>query len=221
MKYIFMRADKPHPTLERWSDHLKSKAHSEAHKQRKTQQTQLFQYQHLPSKEPLAVRPQTGPCPGLGQQDDDRIPRYLERTAVPSGGAPPRWTLRREFEKEHSRLCRDNLRLQKPLTRKQLSRMVVAAERNCALWLNQHATAAVYSTQCTGEGLVSYEGDLRPCSLCCALLQNRIFRNSLSRKGASKGMWKFTPRSYRNSLAGKSYMRHEDVKEFMKLVGSS
>jgi hypothetical protein len=216
-----MRADKPHPTLERWSDHLKSKAHTEACKQRKGQQTQLFQYQQLSSKKSLTVRPQTGPCPGLSQQDDSRIPRYLGRTAVPSGGAPPRWTLRREFEKEHSLLCRGNLRLRKPLTRKQLSRKVAAAERNRALWLNQHATAAVYSTKCTGEGPISYEGDLWPCSSCVALLKNRVFRNSLSRKGASKGMWKFTPRSYRNSLAGKSYMRHEDVKEFMELVNSS
>lgn len=204
-----MRKDKPHPTVERWEDHLKTQGHREASNRQTRTQRQLFSFGLTSSKAPAP--PETGPCPGLGHREDYRIPRYLSRTSVLSGGAPPRYKLLQQFK-----CARRSAR--KTPTRDQLNRKVLAAERAQALWLNQHTTVTVYSTRCTKEGTVSPHGDLLPCINCYGLLRVKTFRNSLWKKGATKNKDKYTPRSYRNPLAGKSYMRHEDVKEFCELV---
>ncbi len=153
------------------------------------------------------------PCPGIGFLNDTRILSYLLRTVVLTGGAPPRAVLMQQIKRAYA-LTHHRKSLKKDLVMKE----VFAAERSQAVWTNSHSTGTVFSMKCEKIGIVSPHGTMQSCLPCQNVLRYRAFRNALRRKGAKPNGFKFTPKSYRNKLVGRAYLRHHDVKEFAEMV---
>jgi hypothetical protein len=150
-------------------------------------------------------------CPGLSHRQDPRITHYLSRTIVPGGGAPHRSALKRQILASQRR--------HQKLSKKELRSRIRSAERAQFRWSNDHYAGAVFSTQCTTQGVVPDGANLvMPCNECKKVLHMRVFRNALRRREPQKGNWKYTPKEYRSELLGKAYMRHADVQEFMEEV---
>lgn len=160
----------------------------------------------LPKEESLKVA-----CAGIGHHQNSRITQYLSRTVMLVGGAPHRSVLRRQVLISQSR--------HRKFSPKELQNRIKAAERAQAQWSNDHNSGTVYSTKCTGKGIISHDKNLVfPCDECRKVLQIRIFLNALRRLPPKKDKWRYTPKAYRSELLGKAYMRHVDVQEFMEDV---
>lgn len=152
-------------------------------------------------------------CPGLGFSQDPRIPAYLARTAVETGGAPRREVLKQEVMRDHTRS-----RSRNKLSPKQLATRVLAQERAQAKWLNHPTNGVVTSAHCQKRGQLSPSGELLPCSSCLKLLRLKTFRNALRKPAPAPGRSKYMPKAYRNPVTGETYLRHRDVQELMEMV---
>ena len=152
-------------------------------------------------------------CPGIGFRQDSRIPRYLQRTVVPCGGAPRREVLKKKIiedltPKAHRRL-----------TVKQLQLRILSTEHAQALWFNNHITLTLSSPRCQKFGALSSDGgDILPCVECNGLLRLKVLKNALSKLPTKKGNEKYTPIVYRNPVIGEAWMRHRDIQELMEMV---
>lgn len=163
-----------------------------------------------------ARKPKASPslaCPGLGFTQDPRIPAYLARTAVESGGAPRREVLRDEVLRDHTRS-----RSRNKLSPKQLVTRILAQERAQAKWLNHPVNGVVTSVKCQRRGRLSPSGDVLPCSECLKLKHFKIFLNALRKPAPAAGRAKFTPKWYQNPVTGETYLKHQDVQELMEMV---
>ncbi|KAH9900735.1 hypothetical protein C8Q73DRAFT_216179 [Cubamyces lactineus] len=200
---------------ERWKEHRRSKRCQSA----KGDQQFLTKF-FKPSPSATATsqhsKPRAIACPGLGHAQDSRIPKYLARTPVPSGGAPRRDVLHRQVLNDYARL---RTRRVKP-TSKQIRSRVLAQERALCKWVNHHTTGVVTSAKCEKRGRLSPEGKVLPCHECLKILRLKIFRNALRKPAPPRGRAKFTPKDYRNPVAGEAYLRHKDVQELMEMVSA-
>ncbi|KII87710.1 hypothetical protein PLICRDRAFT_699250, partial [Plicaturopsis crispa FD-325 SS-3] len=153
--------------------------------------------------------PPSLPCPGLTHNSDARISLYLRRTAVPSGGAPPRHVLTAEMAEKNPTATREEVFLS-----------VLHAERHRAKWINNHMTSSVSSPACTKVAFISSTGILLPCNACADILKIKAFRTALKRPMPSNAASKYVPKAYRNPLLGEAYQRHTDVRELMEMGDS-
>ncbi|OJT05301.1 hypothetical protein TRAPUB_3891 [Trametes pubescens] len=151
-------------------------------------------------------------CPGLGFLQDPRIPVYLARTAVESGGAPRREVLKLDILQDHTRS-----RSRNKLSPKQIHTHVLVQERAQAKWLNHPTNGVVTSVKCQKRGRVSSSGEVIPCSECNKLTHFKIFLNALRKPTPAPGRAKFTPKAFRNPVTGETYLRHCDVQELMEM----
>ncbi len=209
LKPVTMRADN---NTERWKEHRRSD-HCKKAKSGQNFLTSFFRRVSPTEAASKAPKTSSGACPGLSYVQDSRIPQYLSRTVVPSGGAPRRDVLRAEILHDHKRLRRKS-----KLSPKQLHARVLAAERAQAKWLNHHTSGTVSSSKCHKRGLVSPSGQVQPCTECMKILRLKIFRNALRKPAPKRGHAKFTPVAYRDPVGGQSYLRHIDVQELMEMV---
>ncbi|KAH9943952.1 hypothetical protein B0H21DRAFT_469767 [Amylocystis lapponica] len=196
--------------LERFKDHRKGKTCNK----KKGIQPSLSRFfavaQSADKSNTHPIKAKPSPCPGLSYNDHPRIPSYLARTVVLSGGAPPRHKLKAEILMNHHRVSQGRL------TKKQLTKRILAAERVHAIWLNHHTIGAVFSPKC--KKFTQTSGDiLHACEECMKVLRCKTFRTALRRTMPRKGNSKFTPKAYRNPVAGEAYLRHRDVQELMEM----
>lgn len=208
LKTVTMRAEND---TERWREHRRSGRCRNA-KGGQSFITQFFRNQP-PAKTTSSTKVVSTSCPGLSYAQDPRIPRYLARTPVPSGGAPRREVLRLQVLHEYARTRNRN-----KLSPKQIQSRVLAQERSQARWLNYHANGVVTSAKCQKKGKLSPSGEVLPCSDCNKILRLKIFKNALRKPAPAPRNAKFTPWSYWNPVAGEAYLRHEDVQELMEMV---
>ncbi|OSC97160.1 hypothetical protein PYCCODRAFT_1440446 [Trametes coccinea BRFM310] len=206
---------------ERWREHRRSKRCVDA---KGSQQfiTQFFRrgppapVESSPArtKRPGSSGTSAAACPGLSFSQDARIPDYLSRTVVPSGGAPRRDVLRLEIIRDHARARATRGKL----SQKQLTLRVLAQERAQAKWLNHHTTGTVTAAKCQKVARISANGDISPCSECTKLLRLKTFTNALRKRRPKVENAKYTPKAYRNPVAGEAYLRHRDVQGLMEMV---
>jgi hypothetical protein len=189
--------------VERFKEHRKGKKCKAGKPTQKT----LHSFRLAP---PVVQERVRSACPGLGAVHSELIPQYLERTAMLSGGAPPRWKLEAAALKKRQRTGRGQM------SSKALRRTILSEERAQALWFNNHSTLTVSSSQCRKLVYHPAESGPRPCFSCMSLLQLKTFRNQL-RRGTPRGKnWKFAPKAYRIApVLAKSYARHMDVEELL------
>lgn len=157
--------------------------------------------QSSPSAPPVRL-----PCPGLTSHNDNRIPRYLERTSAAGGGARALYVIAREvFGKMFSKL-EDEDEMQRVLDLQYHERK----------WVNDHKNLRVFSTLCekevnaisaVGAGGVSKQRN-RPCLCCAAILSEKGFKDALRKKPEDPRKARHTPHRFRNTLLGQLCARH-------------
>ncbi len=157
-------------------------------------------------------------CPGIGFDNNPRIPPYLRRTVVPSGGAPRREVLTLEVLRQHKQTSGEGD--VHALTAKEVKDRVLAAERTQARWLNHHTTGTVTSPFCLRRAQISRTGEICPCAKCLGVLRLKVFRTAIKKRPPKPGRSIHTPKGYRNEVVGASFFRFLDVEVLLTMVST-
>ncbi|KZV71006.1 hypothetical protein PENSPDRAFT_685015 [Peniophora sp. CONT] len=171
-----------------------------------------------PASAPAAASRPRLPCPGLRRDRDQRIDRYLYRSAASGGGAPSRNRLAVELfghilsvdECAWSRLS------------PQRQRMVLRREESQFRWRNSRASNAVFASDCDGHSRSppsTPEDEALPCAECDDLYRLHTFRSALLRPIPDEAKMKHTPQIYRSAELGDIYARVRGVKKLMEADG--
>ncbi len=210
-----MRAEN---NTERWTSHRKGKKCRLAKRANETFITGFFTGRSSSGSTPHQPPPpkHTVACPGLGHAQNERIPKYLARTVVASGGARRREVIRDELLSQHAKSRRKG-----KLTKQQIRDRVLAAERAEAKWINHHHTGTVSSPKCNKRAQISASGEVLPCTACRKLKGLKLFQNAIRKRAPRKGRGKYVPEAFRNPVAGEAYLRHVDVQELMEMVSTN
>jgi hypothetical protein len=131
-------------------------------------------------------QPVARPCPGLTAVNNERIAVYLDRTPATGGGAPSLDSVVKSiFPKKDFTALSDRQKLE-----------VRAAQRHKYQWHNHADLKKVYSASCCKNVQVRPNDTVSPCSKCLQLLQNKNFKQSLSKERPEDKNYKFMPRTY-------------------------
>lgn len=140
------------------------------------------------------------PCPGLTEQDDSHIPKYLKRTGFVGGGARALVDIAKDrFGKAFSELG------------KQKKQDVVDIQLHEHKWRNDHQGCRVFATKCKQQvpkqPLKALNLRTRPCEECNALLSNNRFRAILRKPTPDDKNFIYTNHRYRSKNLGEIYAR--------------
>ena len=108
------------------------------------------------------------PCPGLTEDDDEKIPEYLRRTTASGGGS----------KRVHDIAKGMFGRLFKALKAGE-KEQVLQNQSHSQRWKNDHRSLRVYSTSCEKSGVNKRGNRILPCSECASLLNLKAFREVL------------------------------------------
>ena len=160
---------------------------------------------HTPLPEP---KPLVMPCPGLCDEDDNRISTYLRRSSVSGAGSRSLATISREM---FSREFKDLKETEKTaMLHKQMH------ERK---WTNDHVMLRVFSTECTHTASGTTTGqDSRPmpCNHCQALLHSKALKTTLHKPTPNDKDFIYVNHRYRNKVLGEAYGRVIGLKDLIE-----
>ncbi|KAF6765888.1 hypothetical protein DFP72DRAFT_996748 [Ephemerocybe angulata] len=153
---------------------------------------------HVPPPPP-STPPPLVPCPGLTSLDDNRIPRYLQRTQAAGGGARALHIISQEvFGKSFSKL--------EDLDKKEQVLDIQYHERT---WKNEHQKLRVYSTACEKQVVSGAPKRNRPCPGCATVLLSKKFQVALRKLPGTH--FKFIPLRWQNTLIGELFLRCREL----------
>ncbi|KAJ6621927.1 hypothetical protein B0H10DRAFT_1910305 [Mycena sp. CBHHK59/15] len=147
------------------------------------------------------------PCPGITASTcPPRLPDYLKRPIASGGGARSATKIAREkFQK-----------LFRKLTDRQ-KEIVSDTQRNEWKWITDHAKQRVFSTTCKKQVLApSADGQILPCSECCAVLGNPRFKQAIRLPIPDSENYIYVNEKYRNQDLGEIYARTIGLQEIIE-----
>lgn len=148
----------------------------------------------------------TVPCPGITQEDHERLPVYLQRTGVLGGGARSVAVISKGlFQRLFSKL------------RGQRRQQVLDQQQHEWTWRNDHAKMRVFAVAC--EHTVPEQAPTNrplPCTQCSAVLDSKSFKNALRKPPPDEGNYIYTNHRFRSPLLGEIYARTLGLKELIE-----
>jgi hypothetical protein len=144
------------------------------------------------------------PCPGLSEDNDEKIPEYLQRTTASGGGS-----------KRVHNIAKDMFgRLFKALEAGD-KEQVLQYQAHGQRWRNDHRSLRVYSTSC--EKSVNKRGNrILPCSECASLLNLKAFREVLRKPTPKPKNQIYTNKLHRLPVLGAIYAKHIGLKDIIE-----
>ncbi|KAH7924394.1 hypothetical protein BV22DRAFT_1195934 [Leucogyrophana mollusca] len=149
-------------------------------------------------------------CAGLPRTKYPRVGSYLDRSAAEGGGAPCRRRIARQLFPGFS-----DEELAWPMLSARHRQMVLVRERALQKWHNRRNIGAVFSSSCTGVGLVT-NGEPSACAACLSLLKLHSFQNILNRKMPIDENMKFVPKAFRCPDLSSIYLKYEGVRKLVE-----
>ena len=150
----------------------------------------------------------TYPCPGLSDQDDKRIPKFLRRTAALGGGGRSIIAIAEErFGRPFGQLDDEE------------KEEVWAVQQHGHVWRNDHQRLRVYSTTCKKQVPHSHGGGANyagPCSACQTVLKLHAFKKALYKPLPQPKNMIYTNMRYRDRVKGELYGRHIGLKDIIE-----
>ncbi|KAF6743414.1 hypothetical protein DFP72DRAFT_827887 [Ephemerocybe angulata] len=135
------------------------------------------------------------PCPGLTNLDDNRVPRYLQRTSVSGGGARALHIIAKE---KYGKVFSD-------LETWEEQQDVLDTQYHERRWVNDHNNLRVFSSACEKTVVSGAPKRNRPCSICASLLTLKKFKVALKKLPAANA--KFIPHRFQNTLIGELFLK--------------
>ena len=158
----------------------------------------------IPSDAPLV----DVPCPGLTRESNEKVKRYLLRTATAGGGAPSRPVLANSMFGATWALLSPK---QKAVVRRK--------EATLYRWRNNRALGAVFSAECLKTIMVrNLEDEPSPCEHCRSLYHLHTFQCQLNCPMPAEENMKYVPKSWRDSELGTLYLKHKGLRELVEKV---
>jgi hypothetical protein len=147
----------------------------------------------------------TQPCPGITEEDNGNVPKYLRRTGVLGGGARSITIIALErFGKMFSKLG------------KKTKKEVVDTQIHEWKWRNDHANMRVFSTKCKHTVLDRAPERLLPCTACNTVLRSKGFKAALRKPVPEDKNFIYTNHRFQDPVLGKIYARSIGLKEIVE-----
>lgn len=143
------------------------------------------------------------PCPGLTDNTDHRVSRYLKRSAALGGGASNRTCgAKLLFDKEYGELSDGE------------KKQVVELQTTEHQWRNFHSAMRIVSVGC--EKMVTVKNSTpSACQPCRELLSLKAFQNALNHPTPSEFNFRFTSYEYRPKDLGLNFARTLGCQELL------
>lgn len=200
--------------LTRWRTHLKTCSKKPAKKSSNTKT--LFSMgswklgkleSSVKTKAASSVEESKPPCPGLTEDNDEKIPEYLRRTTASGGGS-----------KRIHDIAKDMFgRLFKALKNSE-KEQVLQNQSHSQRWRNDHRSLRVYSTSCEKSVMVDKRGNRSPgpCPECASLLNLKAFREVLRKPTPKPKNQIYTNKLHRLPVLGSLYAKHIGLRDIVE-----
>lgn len=154
------------------------------------------------------------PCLGLGEDQDERIGRYVSRVIVEGAGSHSDTRVTRMLFGDgvkYSELDAGS------------KRYVAAAQVHSQKWKISHTLRAVFSANCKGKVMVMNMAQSPVCDQCLGLLKLDVFKKALSVQPPPLENLKFTPHRHRSAATslGINLAKIEGVSNLLEKVSRS